>query len=68
MLGAEIIRDLHYDPSLRKVAADSLLRDAVYTGGGPWLHNGSEEEQRSFDPTLPQTPPLPQSTRPRASL
>ena len=51
MLGGEIIRDLHYDPSLRKVAVDRLLRDAIYTDGGPLIHNGSEEEQRSFDST-----------------
>jgi hypothetical protein len=34
MLGGEIIRDLHYDLSLRKVAADRLVRDAIYTDGG----------------------------------
>jgi hypothetical protein len=51
ILGGEIIRDLHYDPSLRKVAADRLLRDAVHENGGPLVHNGSEEEQRSFDST-----------------
>ena len=50
-LGGEIIRDLHYDPSLRKVAADRLLRDAVHEYGGPAVHNGSEEQQRSFDST-----------------
>jgi hypothetical protein len=51
MLGGEIIRDLHYDPSLRKVAVERILRDAVYEDGGPLVHNGSEEEQRSFDST-----------------
>ena len=51
MLGGEIIRDLHYDPSLRKVAVDRLLRGAVHDYGGPAIHNGSEEEQRSFDST-----------------
>ena len=51
MLGGEIIRDLHYDASLRKVAVDRLLRSAVHEYGGPALHNGSEEEQRSFDST-----------------
>lgn len=50
-LGGEIIRDLHYDPSRRKVAADRLLRDAVHEYGGPAVHNGSEEQQRSFDST-----------------
>jgi len=51
MLGGEIIRHLHYDPSLRKLAADRLLRDAIFADGGPLIHNGSEEEQRSFDST-----------------
>ncbi len=51
LLGGEIIRDLHYDPSLRKLAVDRLLRDAVHEYGGPVIHNGSEEEQRSFDST-----------------
>jgi len=51
MLGGEIIRDLHEDPSLRKVATDRLLRDVIYEDGGPLLYHGSEEEQRSFDST-----------------
>ena len=51
ILGGEIIRDLHYDPSLRKMAADRLLRKAVHQDGGPLVHNGSVEEQRSFDAT-----------------
>lgn len=51
VLGGEIIRDLHYDPSLRKLAAERLLRDAVHEDGGPLVHNGSEEQQRSFDST-----------------
>jgi hypothetical protein len=51
LLGGEIIRDLHYDPSLRKLAGDRLLRGAVHKDGGPLVHNGSEEEQRSFDST-----------------
>lgn len=50
-LGGEIIRDLHYDPSLRKRTAERLLRDAVHPDGGPLVHNGSEEGQRSFDAT-----------------
>jgi hypothetical protein len=50
-LGGEIIRDLHYDPSLRKRPADRLLREAIHQGGGPLVHNGSEEQQRSFDAT-----------------
>jgi len=51
MLGGEIIRDLHYDPSLRKLTVERLLRDVVHADGGPLLHNGSEEEQRSFNST-----------------
>jgi hypothetical protein len=50
-LGGEIIRDLHYDPSLRKVSADRLLRATVHEHGGPSVHNGSEEQQRAFDST-----------------
>jgi hypothetical protein len=50
-LGGEIIRDLHYDPSLRKKTADQLLRSAVHKYGGPAIHNGSEEQQRSEDST-----------------
>jgi hypothetical protein len=30
---------------------ERLLRDVVQADGGPMLHNGSEEEQRSFDST-----------------
>ena len=51
MLGGEIIRDLHYDPSLRKVAAERLRRKVIHEDGGPLVHNGSEDEQRSFDST-----------------
>ena len=51
MLGGEIIRDLNYTHSLRKVAAKQLLRDVVHADGGPLIHNGSEEEQRSLDST-----------------
>jgi hypothetical protein len=51
MLGGEIIRDLHYDPSLRKMAAGQLLRKLLHEDGGPLVHNGSEEEQGSLDST-----------------
>jgi hypothetical protein len=50
-LGGEIIRDVHYAPSLRKRPAERLLRQAVHQDGGPLVHNGSEEQQRSFDAT-----------------
>jgi hypothetical protein len=51
LLGGEIIRDLNYNPALRKVAAQKLLRDVVSADGGPLMYNGSEEEQRSLDST-----------------
>ena len=51
LLGGEIIRDLNFDPSLRKKTAEQLLRHAVYDDGGPLIHNGSEEDQRSLDAT-----------------
>ena len=50
-LGGEIIRDLHYDPSLRKKSAADLLRQAVHQYGGPAVHNASAEQQRSVDST-----------------
>lgn len=51
LLGGEIIRDLNFDPSLRRVPAERLLTQAIHEDGGPLLYNGSEEEQRSFDAT-----------------
>jgi hypothetical protein len=51
LLGGEIIRDLHYDPSLRKLTAEQLLRNVIHEDGGPLIHNGSEEDQRPFDST-----------------
>jgi hypothetical protein len=51
ILGGEIIRDLHYTPSLRKLDGARLLREAIHADGGPLVHNGSEETQRSFDST-----------------
>ena len=50
-LGGEIIRDLHYDNGLRQLPAERLLRKSVHLYGGPAIHNGSEEQQRSFDAT-----------------
>jgi hypothetical protein len=50
-LGGELIRDLNYTPSRRRVAAKQLLRKAVQADGGPLIYNGSEEEQRSLDST-----------------
>jgi hypothetical protein len=51
VLGGEIIRDLNYTPSLRKLPVEKLLADLV-EGGGPMLyHCDSEEQQRSFEAT-----------------
>ena len=51
VLGGEIIRDLHYDPSLRKQPMKRVLQHVIGADGGPLIHNGSEEEQRSLDST-----------------
>ena len=51
LLGGEIIRDVNNEPHLRKVAAEKLIRQVTHDDGGPLIHNGSEEEQRSFDST-----------------
>jgi hypothetical protein len=50
-LGGEIIRDLHYDKTLRKLPVERLLRQSVHMFGGPAIHNGSDDQQRSFDAT-----------------
>jgi hypothetical protein len=51
LLGGEIIRDVNEDPPLRKVAAEQLIRNVIHEDGGPLIHNGWEDEQRSFDST-----------------
>jgi hypothetical protein len=51
LLGGEIIRDLHYDPSLRRRTAERLLRSVIHEDGGPLIHNGTDEDQRSLDAT-----------------
>jgi hypothetical protein len=44
ILGGEIIRDLNEDPSLRKVAAERLIRNVIHQDGGPLIPNGWEDE------------------------
>jgi hypothetical protein len=39
------------EPRLRKVAAEQLVLNVIYEDGGPLIHNGWEDEQRSFDST-----------------
>ena len=51
LLGGEIIRDVNEDPSLRKLAAEKLIGNVIQEDGGPLIHNGWEDEQRSFDST-----------------
>ena len=51
LLGGEIIRDVNEEPRLRKVAAQQLVQKVIHEDGGPLIHNGGEEEQRSFDST-----------------
>lgn len=64
LLGGEIIRHLNEDPPLRKVTAEQLIRNVIHEDGGPLIHNGSEDEQRSFDSTCRKLHRfLPQSQR-----
>ena len=51
LLGGEIIRDVNENPSLRKVSAETLVRNVIREDGGPLIHNGWEDEQRTFDST-----------------
>ena len=51
LLGGEIIRDVNQDPTLRKIAAEKLIGNVIHEDGGPLIHNGWEDEQRSFDST-----------------
>ena len=52
VLGGEIIRDLHEDPSLRRKDVGKILRDAIDDEYGPLIHGGSSEQlQNSFDST-----------------
>jgi hypothetical protein len=51
LLGGEIIRDVNEEPRLRKRSAEQLVRNVIHEDGGPLIHNGWEDEQRSFDST-----------------
>jgi hypothetical protein len=52
VLGGELIRDLHEDPSLRRKDPEKILRDVIDEEGGPLIHGGSSEpQQNSFDST-----------------
>ncbi len=49
-LGGEFIRDLHYDPPMRKKPVKEVLLKMIEYGG-PLLYHGGEAEQSSFDST-----------------
>ncbi len=52
VLGGEIIRDLHEDPSLTRKDVGKILCDVIDDEGGPLIHGGmSEPLQNSFDST-----------------
>jgi hypothetical protein len=51
LLGGEIIRNVNEEPHLRKVRAEQLVRNVIHHDGGPLIHHGWEDEQRSFDST-----------------
>ena len=49
-LGGEFIRDLHYDPPMRKKPVNQVLLKMIEYGG-PLLYHAGEAEQSSFDAT-----------------
>ena len=51
LLGGEIIRDLNHTLSVSNIDVERVLRERIHVDGGPLIHNGSQEEQRSFDST-----------------
>jgi hypothetical protein len=51
VLGGELVRDMNETPKLRKLRATELLLKVLDEEGGPLIHHGSEEQQRSFDST-----------------
>ncbi|MDQ3624371.1 MAG: hypothetical protein M3463_18075 [Verrucomicrobiota bacterium] len=51
LLGGEIVRDANLDADLRRHSAAELIDEALAPDEGPWLHDASEAEQRSFDAT-----------------
>ena len=51
LLGGELIRKLHETPGFRRRPIDQLVLAAVDEDGGPLIHHGTKEQQRSFDAT-----------------
>lgn len=51
VIGGEIIRQLNYEPALRKTTPRQLLLDTVVGGEAPLVDCASEADQRAFDAT-----------------
>jgi hypothetical protein len=51
VIGGEIIRQLNYEPALRKTKPRQLLLDTVALGEAPLVPHASEAQQRRFDAT-----------------
>lgn len=51
LLGGELIRALWDDPPLRNRPVQQVLSSAIADDGGPFIYNGTEEQQRSLDST-----------------
>jgi len=51
VIGGEIIRELNYEPNLRKVGPRQILLQTVAAGCAPSVRDATEDEQRSFDAT-----------------
>jgi hypothetical protein len=51
VIGGEIIRQLNYDPELRKTTSRQLLLETVAAGEAPLARDATETQQRTFDAT-----------------
>ena len=60
LLGGEIIRDLHNDPTLRKLSAHRLLPNAIHEGGGLAAVRSFTTAPKTS--SVPSTPPAANST------
>lgn len=50
-IGGEIIRELNYDPKLRRQSPDHLLHDAIKDGSAPMTRDATDAEQQGLDAT-----------------
>jgi hypothetical protein len=51
VIGGEIIRQVNYEPQLRKLKPRKLLLDAIDLGEAPLARDATEEQQNSLDAT-----------------